>query len=357
MQFFAEEKTEEATPHRRQEARKKGQVSKSTDLNAALILGGVLLCFLWGNQYFTGSVLGVFLSLLGGVNNTDFTVPGAIALFRQCAVLFFKLALPVFVVGAGIGLIASLAQVGIIFAPDAVRPKMDKINPLEGFRRIFSRRSLFELVKSLLKVVVVGIIPYYLLKKSFPWLLQFMFLEIPQIYSVVAQFFLKVALSTVGVFLLLAVIDYIWQRRQFLQQLRMSKQEVKEEYKQMEGDPQVRGRLREKQRTMARQRMMQQVPQATVVITNPTHLAVALRYEPGETAAPLLVAKGAGWLAKKIIELARTNKIPVVENKELARFIYTQVETGFEIPLEIYQAVAETLAMLYRLGKIKRRTT
>lgn len=219
---------------------------------------------------------------------------------------------------------------------------------MKGMQRFFSRRALMELLKSLAKVVVVSLVVWQLVKGQFTQLLLTVDMGLPATLDLVSRMVYRVGLGTVAVFLALAAADYVFQRREYQKNLRMTRQEVKEEMKQMEGDPLVRSRLREKQRQLARHRMMHAVPEATVVITNPTHVAVALRYREGER-APRVVAKGAGSIAERIKAVARRHNVPVVENPPVARALYRQVELGQEIPVALYQAVAEILARIYKL--------
>jgi len=354
LQLFAqEEKTEEATPHKRREVRREGQVAKSTDLNAAVTLFAVFLLILFTHQYYI-KILYDYISrcLTDGVLRR-ITGSELMYIFADSSLFIIKFMAPILLTGIAAGLAANLGQVGFLFAPSAVKPKLSNINPINGFKRIFSRRSLVELLKSLLKVAVVGWVTYVLVRNNFEKLVFIMFMDLMPMLEVVVYVVSRVALGALGAFLVIAILDYIYQRYDFRKRIRMTRREVKDEFKQTEGDPLIKSRQRERQRLLAQRRMMKKVPEATVVITNPTRLAVALKYEVGEQDAPEVVAKGAGHIAKKIVQLAEENDVPVVENKPVAQFIYHNVEIGQEIPPELYKAVAEILAVIYRFKRKK----
>ncbi|NLO89011.1 MAG: flagellar biosynthesis protein FlhB [Clostridia bacterium] len=354
LQLFAqEEKTEEATPHKRRQVRKEGQVAKSTDLNAAVTLFAVFLLILFTHRYYIENLYAFVSRYLSHGALKRITDSELMHIFADSSLFFIKFMAPIFLMGMAAGLAVNLGQVGFLFAPLAIKPKLSNINPINGFKRIFSRRSLVELVKSLLKVAVIGWVTYVLAKKNFENLVYLMFLDLLPMLEMVINILSRVVLGAVGAFLVIAVLDYIYQRYDFRKRIRMTRKEVKDEFKQTEGDPLIKSRQREKQRLLAQRRMMEAVPEATVVITNPTHLAVALKYEVGEQDAPEVVAKGAGYIAEKIVQRAKENDVPVVENKPVAQFIYHNVEIGQEIPPELYKAVAEILAVIYRFKRKK----
>lgn len=355
LQLFAEgEKTEEATPHRQQEVRKKGQVPRSVDLNTAAVLLGVLGMLYFLREDFTGKITRLVAGLLTQ-RVTSFEPQVLTGLEHYWISLIFSLLVPFLGIAVAVGVLVGLVQTKGIFAPQVLSPRWENINPLEGIKRIFSTRGLLELVKSLLKVGVAGTAVYFFLRTRFSGIFQALFLPPFAIYTFLTDLLFKIAFVAGGVFLGIAFFDYFFQRRLFQKQIRMTREELKEEIKRTEGDPQVRARIRERQRTLARRRMLREVPQATVVITNPVRLAVALRYVPEKMKAPVLVAKGQNILAQRIITLARENRVPVVENPPLARALYRFGEIGREIPVELYQAVAEILVLLYRLGKLRER--
>jgi flagellar biosynthetic protein FlhB len=228
-------------------------------------------------------------------------------------------------------------------------PKLEKINPVSGFSRFFSMRSIVETLKNIVKLVLIICVAYITLKKEFLTMLTLADASVLSIWAYVLAVSYKVILRIALAMVIIAILDYAYQRFEHEKQLKMTHQEVKEERKQLEGDPQVKARIRSLQREMARRRMMEQVPKATVVVTNPTHLAIALRYEPKENDAPVVVAKGKDLIAQKIKKLAQENDVPVVEDKPLARSMYDKVEVGFPIPVEFFTAVAEIMAYVYRL--------
>ena len=229
---------------------------------------------------------------------------------------------------------------------------LNKLNPINGFGRIFSKRSLVELVKSLFKIAIIGSFLYLYLKDQIPFMPYFIYFDLAKSLEEIAKVIFNMVFQVIAIIIIMAIADYSYQKWQTTQDLKMTKQEVKDEYKQMEGDPQIKGKIKQKQRQMAMMRMMQEVPKADVIITNPTHLAIALMYKSGMV-APLVVAKGQDVVAERIKQIARENKVTIVENKPLARALYTSVQVGDMVPHELYQAVAEVLAYVYRLKNRK----
>lgn len=262
---------------------------------------------------------------------------------------YFLLTLPLFLTALLTGLLVNYLQVGFLFTAEPLNPQLSRLNPVEGFKKNFSKRSLFELVKLLLKIFLVGLVVFLFIRNNLETLLLTLYQDAGGLWQTVSSLTLNMSLRIAVVFFALSLMDYLYQRYEYNQNLKMTKQEVKEEFKQSEGDPQLRGRLREQQRKIAMQRMMHDVPSATVVITNPTALAVAIRYREAEDEAPVVVAKGAALMAKRIREVAAEHGVSLVENKQVARMLYDQVEIGQEIPVELYQAVAEILALVYKL--------
>ncbi|MFZ5632055.1 MAG: flagellar biosynthesis protein FlhB [Bacillota bacterium] len=344
-----QEKTELPTPRRLQEARKKGQVAKSRDLSAAVVLMAAVGFFYAISQNVVGSLerhLSWYFT-----NCFSFGLPDQ-SLYRALVQSIWEMFLifaPVLLVTIAFAVLSNVMQSGFLLAPEALKARLDRINPLEGFKRIFSVNSLFELVKTILKVVVVGVVIYLVAAKYVPQMLLVYFKNPAQEMIEVMTVIMVVAVAGGGAYLVLAVADFYYQRYSFLKSMRMTKQEVKDEYKHTEGDPQIKGWLRRRQREVAMNRIRQEVPRATVVVTNPIHYAVALRYEEGVTAAPVVAAKGAGDIALRLKEIARENGVPVVENPPLARSLFQQADIGREIPVELYQAVAEVLAMVLKL--------
>ncbi len=344
------ERTEPATPRKREETRKKGIVAKSIEINSALALffGMVVL-------YFGGSML--IRHLISFAQRT-FTTVGttriSATLFHQLMMeqlIFILLALAPILLGLMIvGFIASVAQVGWKFSFEALAPKWKRLNPFAGVKNIFmSKRAIAELAKNLLKVVIVGWVAY----SSISAAIKESVILIDGEVITIAEFMVSTLISTglkVGIaYLILAVFDYAYQKYEFEKELMMTKEEVKEETKMQEGDPLVKGRIRNVQRQIAYKRMMQEVPKADVVVTNPTHIAVALKYDAQKMNAPKVVAKGAELIAERIKEIAREAGVPIVEDKMLARALYKSVDIGEEIPEKLFHAVAQVLAYIYRM--------
>lgn len=345
----AEEKTESPSEKRRQDAREKGTVAKSTEINSVLVLlAGILLLRAFGpwmmQQIGAGIVEFIRIS-----SDTSMDLARLVLVTKDAMVLMAKMTLPVALGIMIIGIVANVAQVGFLFTLKPLEPKLEKINPISGFKRLFSMRSLFETVKNIAKLAIIGVVAYITLKNEFDKMLVLSDASVRVIWSFTAAIAFKVVLNIALVLIILAIIDYAYQRYDNEKRLKMTKQELKEEHKQMEGDPQVKSRVRALQREMARRRMMEEVPKATVVVTNPTHLAIALRYEPSETDAPVVIAKGKNLIAQKIKQTAIEHSIPIIEDKPLARSMYDKIEVGLPIPMEFFTAVAEILAYVYRL--------
>lgn len=346
--FASDDKTEEATPHKLNEAKKKGQVAKSKEASLALtLLACTLIITALGNYIVEGlkdtiiHFLTNFLYMELSYNNLFYIT---FITLTRVAMLVLPVMIPIMIMGIA----ANLMQTGIMFTKEPIKPDFKKLNPISGIKRMFSVRTLVELVKDVLLITVVGYIGYKFIMENYTKILNLYNLRfsvlIEAIKELIQSIFFKVTLVLVA----LALGDYIFQRRQFKKDMRMTKQEIKEEFKQQEGDPQVKGKIKQKQREMAMNRMMQSIPDASVIVTNPTHLAIALRYKQGKDEAPKVIGKGADYIALKIKEKAREYEIPIIENKPLARMIYEKVEIDEEIPVEMYQAVAEILAVIMK---------
>ncbi len=349
-----QDKTEQPTPKRLQEAKQKGNVAKSVEVNSAVsLLGGLALIYLTSGMFFRQFTL-VFQGIFSGGYNTSLSTENLLSYFIKGLA---GVGVPAFLLMGGlllIGLAASYLQVGFIFTFEPIQPKFEKINPGKGFKKIiFSKRSLEELAKNFLKLAIVLYIAWDAISNYKDEFIPLMDKTVPQIFHFMLNVALKISLKIAAVFLFIAAADYAFQRYEYIRNLRMTKQEVKEETKQMEGDPQVKSRIRSQQFKMARQRMMQEVPTADVVITNPTHFAVALKYETDKMSAPRVIAKGKDRIALKIKEIAQEHQIPVVEDPPLARALFKAVEINQEIPGKFFQAVAEVLAYVYKLKKNK----
>jgi flagellar biosynthesis protein FlhB len=345
-----QEKTEPASDRKREEARRKGKIARSVELNSALVLlFGLLIMYVGGGALASG-MAEIARSAFMRSGTLPVNMENLHALFSGGMVRMGLLLAPVILGIMVVGLASSYMQVGFVYSPDVLRPTFDKINPMQGIKKILvSRRSLMELAKSLVKVTVVGLVAYAAIEDVIA--------ESPTLVEsdpTAVMGYLSSAAYGLGIkaglaFLVLAVVDYFYQRFEHEKELRMSKEEVKEETKSTEGDPMVKGRIRSIQRRIAYRRMMQDVPKADVVVTNPTHLAVALQYDSDDMRAPRVVAKGADIIALKIREIAAAHDVPIVEDKPLAQALYRSVEIGQEIPEKMFQAVAQLLAYIYRL--------
>ena len=360
LQFFAAdgpggEKTEPATEKKLSDARKEGQVAKSREVGNALgILAMFLLLKIWlGN--FAKQLLELFPSIYEGmdaaVENWNGYLPQRdmqIA-FQQIFIKTILIVGPVFIVFFLVAFLADVAQVKWKVSGKILKPKFKRMNPISGFKRIFSANALIELVKAILKIVLISYVVYQYLKNKISQFYLFYDMPLPQALSLIGELVTDMGIRISAVYCVIAAADYAYQKFKFAKDMRMTKQEVKDEYKQQEGDPQVKGRIRQKMQEVSRRRMMQNLPKADVVITNPTHYAVAIQYDPEIADAPIVLAKGADYMAKKIKEIAKENHIEIVENKPLARMLYANVEVGDMVPPELYQAVAEVLAFVYHL--------
>lgn len=356
LQFLAEEKTEKATPKKKQDARKKGQVAKSTDLTNAIVLlftFGFLLIY---GGYAATRLLQLVRKSLSDLllwNVTQDSIPLLfIHLFKECVII----AAPIIFVTFLAAFVTNIAQVGFLISGESMKFDIKKLDPIAGAKRIFSLRSIVELIKSLLKVTAFSVVAGRLLWKEKGTILKLSEMEPLSVVSFVASLLIKLGLTLSAVYLVIAVADLVYQRFDHAKQLRMSKQDIKDEHKKTEGDPLIKHKIKEKQRQMATARMMQDVPRAQVIITNPTHYAVAIAYESGEMKVPMVVAKGTDYMALKIREVAKEHRVVIMENKPLARALYASVEIGQEIPEELFKAVAEVLAYVYRVkGTLNRK--
>lgn len=364
LQLFAKEgpggeKTEEPTQKKLEDARKEGQVAKSKELGigAGLLVMFVLLKILVG--YLGTQFLEIFNACYNKIPDFAKSVAGDVP-FWDMTVLFREVLLQVLIIllpfmGAAllVGVVVEVVQVKWEPTGKPLQPKFSKLNPLNGFKRIFSLNSLVELLKSILKVLLIGWIVYSTLQDEWRNLFFFYDMDVTDAISLAGNLVLNLGIKISAMYMVLAFADYLYQKWKFKDDMKMTKQEVKDEYKQSEGDPQVKGQIKRRMMQASQRRMMQELPKADVVITNPTHFAVALKYDADKYEAPYVVAKGCDHLAAKIKETARENNVEIVENKPLARMLYYNVELGAVIPQELFKAVADILAYVYKLqGKI-----
>ncbi|AQQ54118.1 flagellar biosynthesis protein FlhB [Planococcus lenghuensis] len=353
LQFFAGEKTEKATPQKRQESKRKGQVAKSAEIPAALIMfGGILLLYFAGG-WMLDRLLTVFRIHFSQYISWELTEASIQTLFEQMTVYAFVMMAPILVIALILGIAGNYVQIGVLFTAEPLKMKLDRLDPVQGAKRIFSVRALVELAKSLLKIAIIGTAAFLVLwlEKSELFLLSQK--SIGESLSFIGSLVLKMGLAASLLLMGLAVLDYLYQKYEFEKNIRMSKQDIKDEFKKAEGDPLIKSKIKERQRQMSMNRMIQDLPKADVLITNPTHYAIAIQYDAETMEAPIVIAMGKDHLALKIKEKAKELGIVMMENRPLARALYQQVEVGDSVPEDLFIAVAEVLAYIYRLkGKI-----
>lgn len=344
---MAGEKTEKATPHKRREAKKKGQAAKSPEVASALTLLLTFSFLLIGGKSLIEGCLAIYQHCFQEYMLWNVTVPSVQLLFNQLLIDAAKIIAPIFVIALAAGLIANFAQVGFVFNPGLLKFNFGKINPLKGAKNIFSLRTVMELIKSILKIVITGGIVFGMVWQRKDDLFAIGTKDIYSSSALIGSLIVQVGMAVSACLFVLSIADFLYQKFDFEKKLRMSKQEVKDEFKKMEGDPVIKGKRRAKQRQLAMGRMIQEVPKADVVITNPTHFAVAIRYDIKNMEAPEVIAKGKDHIALKIKEVAKQHKIMTVENRPLARALFASVEIGESIPEELFNAVGEILAYVY----------
>lgn len=365
LQYFAKdgpggEKTEEPTSKKKNDTRNEGKVPKSKELSS----GVELIAFFWLLKLWMGGMGVRFMRLFSEIYEKipAYTVYwdgkiliGDYRVFLNGIIVKILIQLmPFFIVGIVLAFAINMSQFKFQITTKPLQPKFSNLNPISGLKRLFSGpKKIVDVLKSIAKIFIISAVVYDTIKDEWQNVLIFYDMPLNQALELIGSVVINMGLRISYVFMVIAIIDLIYVRWQFKEDLKMTKQEVKDEYKNAEGDPQVKSKIRQKMREVSRRRMMQDVPKADVVITNPTHIAVAIRYDANEGPAPRVLAKGADYLARKIKEIAKENNVEIVENKPLARMLYANVEVGQEIPPELYQAVAEVLAMVYKMqGKI-----
>ena len=343
-----QERTEPATPRRRQQAREEGNVPRSMEVISVVVLftGLIGLTALGPRMVELGGSM--FTRLWPDAGTQELTQANAVSLARELGWLFAAILAPFVGMIAVAGIGANVLQTGIMLSLKPIAPKANRISPATGLKRIFSKRGAMELIKSLIKIAVVAGAVAWAMFQTIETFFPLISVSLGAAYGHIVSTMIQLAGTAALALTLLAILDFWFQRYEHEEQLKMTRQQVKDEYKQNEGDPQLKGKLREKQRQMSRQRMMQDVATADVIVTNPNRFAVALKYDPTTMKAPRVVAKGARLLARRIRDLARENDIPVIENAPLARALYKAVQVGSDVPISLYQAVAEVLAFIWR---------
>ena len=352
LQFFADdsgtgEKTEDASPRKIRKAREKGDVAKSTDLVTAIILLTSVIFFYWYGSYFITNLKGVYLYYLT-FSNTDYVSNFGIfisTLFQQ----FMMLISPLFAVIIITSILANISQFGILFTLEPLKPNIGKLNPISGVKKIFSLNSVNELVKSIFKLAILSYIPYDVVSGNYLVLKSLVKVPLMVALSGIFTMIFEIAIKICIILIILAIIDFLYQKWQYNKKLKMSKYDVRQERKEMEGDPRQKAEMRRRAMDMLMKSMMAKVPEADVVITNPTHIAVALKYDTEKSGVPYVMAMGEGYIAQKIKEIAKENNIPIIEDKPLARMLFKTTDVGSPIPEALYDAIATILAEVYRL--------
>ena len=343
-----QERTEDATGKRRDDFRKKGQVAQSKEVGTAALLTSALLLWIFYARYFWADLAKMMAAMLRSLGEIPVTNLGVLNLFGEMVKLLATLIWPVFLLTLIVGFFASFLQVGPLFSTQVFQPDISKFNPIKGMAKFVSKRSAIEMVKSVSKVALIGFVAYRTVANEFENALLLISMELQQTLIFLGETAFLVMAKSCGIIIALAVIDFVFSRYEMEQKMKMTKQEIKEEFKETEGDPHQKAHIRSMQQQMARKRMMAEVPNADVVITNPTHFSVAISYDRAAMDAPQIVAKGADHLAFRIREIARKHEVPIVENKPVARALY-KMEVGDEVPEEMFKAVAEVLAYVYSL--------
>ena len=343
------QKTEDPTPRRLEEARKRGQVVYSREINNWVVLFAATVLVVTSGPHIMSDIKDVLRNFL----EQSYAIPtDPVGLTKVLEALFYRISgdivLPLLCL-AFAGALAGFLQTGPIFTTDPITPELSKISIFKGFSRLFSARSVAELGKGIIKLILVSVAIVLVLKPYFNTVEHFVGLDFSRTLFELQSLFLKMMVAILSVLFFLAIVDYMFQRHEFMKNMRMSKQDIREEYRQTEGDPQIKGRLRQLREQKARQRMMQAVPTADVVITNPTHYAVALKYNSLEMDAPTMVAKGVDLVAERIKAVAKEHNVPVVENPTLARALYSSMEIDQTIPRDHYKAVAEVISYVFKL--------
>ncbi len=360
LQFFAKdgpggEKTEEPTSKKLSDARKEGQVARSKEVTSAFeLLFAFILLNLWVERmgiFFVGNIYDLYSQIPQYIKMYDGQVPEQTInrIFVESMTRVLSIMAPFLIVGVAVAFIVNVLQVKWKPTTKPLRPKFNKLNPMSGFKRIFSPMALVELLKSVLKLSLIGYVVYSYLGDHMPPLFQFYSISLNQGIAQVGSLAVNLGIRIALFYMIIAALDFAYQKIKFKKDMKMTKQEVKDEYKNQEGDPQIKSKQRQRMQEASRRRMMQRLPEADVVITNPTHYAVAIKYDPELYDAPYVIAKGADYLAQKIRETAKEHHIEIVENKPLARMLCANVDVGNVVPPELYQAVAEVLAFVYHL--------
>ncbi len=345
-----QEKTEPATARRRQRAREEGQVPKSQELNTAMLLIAGVVAFYFFADHFYGNIWEGIIYYLEHIHERDISEESIHAFIMEFGLRVLYILMPFYIIFVVVAIVTNIVQVGFLFTGKQMTPDIKKLNPIKGLAKFVSIRSQVELLKSIIKMFIIAPVMISSVYYSIPGMMTLVSKELIDILIHIGYRALDIAIKALLIMLVLAIIDYIYQRWQQERDLKMTKEEVKQESKDVQGDPQIKSRIRSIQMEMARKRMMEEVPEAEVVVTNPTEYAIALRYDSETMLAPKVVAKGRNVLARRIKEIAIEHNVPIVENRLLAQSLYKLVEVGDWIPPDLYQAVAEVLAYVYKMN-------
>lgn len=351
LQFFSGEKTEKATPKKKEDTRKKGQVAKSQDINTAIALFFMFMTFMLLGPFWKNRLTNMFTKVFSEYTLWQLDYDSIQLIFVEVVSYIGLTIAPALGVAMLAAVVANVIQVGFMFTTEPLQFKLEKINPISGFKKLFSPRAIVELVKSIMKISVVATVTFTVLWGRKDDVLMLAFGSLDQALSFFGEATVFAGLAAAIALLVIGALDYIYQKFDHEKNIRMSKQDIKDEYKNIEGDPLIKSKMKERQRQMAMGRMMSEVPNADVIITNPTHYAIAIKYDENRGSAPYVVAKGVDYVALKIKEVAKHHQIITVENRPLARALYQEVEIGQEVDETFYQAVAEVLAYVYRVEK------
>lgn len=334
---------------RKKDARKQGNIAKSAEVNKAMTFIAILVVIYMMSGSIISELQGFIVNILSGdfsMTMNDNTIK---ILMFKVMMSFMKIVLPISLIIMVFGILGSLIQTGLFFSMESLKPKFSKLNPLTGLKNMFSMKAIVNLIKSMVVICIMIYLGYSFMSKNFEGIIKSGDIYLPYLFNIVLDLIKSILTSITLAVAVVAALDYGYEKFSHKKGLKMTKQEVKEEYKQMEGDPHIKGKIKQKQRQMANQRMMQAVPSSTVILTNPTHISIAIRYEQGKDTTPIVVAKGVDEVAFRIREIAKSHDIPIIENVPLARLIYKEVDIDQEIPEEMYKAVAEVLVAVYKI--------
>lgn len=345
------EKTEEPSEHRREEFRNRGEVASSRELNSILILFATFLTLILSGVFIFETLTEYIEWLYTLDPQKIYAAKPFQQLIEKTAYCGLKCSAPCLIVALCIGVLAQVMQIGFLFAPDVLQLKFDRINPINGMTRLFNKKSIVEVIKGLLKFAVILIIAYSVMRNNLSNMSGFLHVDVLQSFLYGKTIMVKLGFSILLGLFVVALADFAWEKYSYTQKLKVTKQQSKEELKEKEGNPEIKNRIRAIQRDVARKRMMAKVPKADVIVTNPTHISIALRYDPTTMVAPEVLAKGADGIAMRIREIAKQNDIPIVENIQLARTLYKTVKVGHGVPRTLYKSIAEVLAFVYKFKK------